>query len=101
VTDLSTLALCLTALGFLHRLLPLWQRLVALRERALEIESTPPAREEATSIPGDLFALAQSYEDEWAREQALQAMREMYAESGGNWDIVRVNFARNRGRGDR
>lgn len=83
----STIIICLTLLLVLDNVRPLLERLVAIRERATE-----PARpQEAVSIPDDLYALAQSYEDPWAREQAMQAMREMYGDSS-SWDVVRVRY---------
>jgi hypothetical protein len=84
----SVAVVCLTVLVILERLRPFAERVVALRERAAEFVANPP-RQEATSIPPDLFAMSQAYTEPWAREQALQAIRELYGELG-NWDLVRV-----------
>lgn len=92
MTDLSTALVCFTVLVLVLRATPFFDRLVAIREGELALKSAPTPRQEQVSLPDDLYALAQSYEDTWAREQAMQSMREMYAELG-SWDRVRVNFA--------
>lgn len=92
MTDLSTALVCLLVLALFVRATPLLDRLVAIREGELAFKSRPAPRQEQVSLPDDLYQLAQSYEDTWAREDAMKAMREMYAELG-SWDRVRVNFA--------
>lgn len=87
----ATLLVCLTVLVLAESAKPYLERLLAMREREHAARLTPPARQEAVSIPGDLYALAQAYEDLWAREDALKAMREMFNESG-SWDVVRVRY---------
>lgn len=79
-----TLLVCLTVLAIAYRAELLLDRWLALRE-------APAPRQEAVSLPRDLYNVAQSYHEEWAREQAMQAMREMYGESG-SWDIVRIRY---------
>jgi len=46
----------------------------------------PPAKE---PVPADLEGLANSYGDEWAREDAMKRFQELYEETG-DWDRVRA-----------
>jgi hypothetical protein len=47
-------------------------------------------------IPDDLLALSQSYADDWARQQALDHMYELYAKLK-DWKSVRAALAVNAG----
>lgn len=55
------------------------------RERYARPEGPPPK----DPMPADLEGLALSYGDEWAREDAMKRMQELYEESG-DWDRVRT-----------
>lgn len=96
MTDLTTLFACVLGYVVLDKVLPLLERLVAIREGELALRAKPAPRQEQVSIPPDLYAVAQSYEDVWAREQAELALREMYGELG-SWDMVRLRFSPDKG----
>ena len=88
----STLIVCLTILALFQWFLgPIAQELLGISRLKIERDAEPPRPQEAVSIPPDLYALAQSYEDEWARDQAMQKMRELYGDTS-NWDLVRVSY---------
>lgn len=88
---LTALVICLTAVYALERLLPLLRAQSARLVRQTEAALMPVPRQEQVGLPSDLFGLALSYGEEWAQEDALKRMRELYAETG-SWDMVRVQF---------
>ena len=57
---------------------------MALAERLVE----RPSKQQTAPIPMDLVNVAALESEPWAREEALKAMTEQYAELG-SWDEVR------------
>lgn len=71
------------------RLGNIMERQLALREEVVKNKVT-----KQEPIPLDLLTSI-GYSDAWAREQAMQKLREMYAEYG-SWDNVRAAQAHTR-----
>lgn len=61
-------------------------------DRWLEIQADRYAKPEPVApkdpMPEDIAALAFAYPEEWAREDTVKRLQELYEESG-NWDRVR------------
>lgn len=91
-----TAAIVMCGLIFLWwRMEPIAYRLVELAERRIQqLDQKPEAPAplpEPEPMPKDLFAVAMSYRDEWAREQALHKMNELKEETG-SWEHVREAY---------
>jgi len=71
----------------------LWWRIEPLLKRTLDIAEARtrpiPALPKADPMPVDMLAASLEYPDEWAREQAVSRLRELYNELG-SWDAVRT-----------
>lgn len=52
---------------------------------------TPTDAAPLSVIPDDLVALAMQYDEEWAQEDVLKAMRERF-EQRGDWNLVRQAY---------
>lgn len=88
----SVVAVCMTAMYFLHRLLP------QLAKRAAAVEVLPSIDEfkyaesasaTAEPIPFDLANLALKESEGWAQQAALKSMHELYDQLG-DWNKVRA-----------
>ena len=74
----------LLAAGLLAgRLLPLAERLVALREGAIRQRQA-----ESIEVPSDLRAIAGRESEAWARDSEIARYRELFVDLG-SWDKVR------------
>lgn len=80
------LAICLTIVYLTERLLSLYRAV-----QLAKVQSVAPvsALIGPDPLPGDLAKLAQQESAEWARQDALKAMYEMY-ETTKSWDVVRA-----------
>lgn len=79
---LAVLVICGTALTLWFRLEPL------LRARLTTTEPKPLAAP-SENMPTDLLMEAMGYDEEWARQQTLDVMKELRAEHG-SWERVRA-----------
>lgn len=83
----AAVVLCLVAFAaFWLRIEPLVRSLVELKVERERASRTLPQKSEP--IPADLIAYAKSFSEEWAREQTLDRLYELYSQVG-NWDNVR------------
>lgn len=69
-----------------QRVLAVKEKGLALQEKAQELAHAPPPK--ADPIPPGLWLQANSYEEKWAREDALQTLYQLYEEHGCDWNRV-------------
>lgn len=83
----------LTALVFAFLVVYLYERTRPLLVQLLAAKPVPaaPVAVKAEPLPTDLLLVAAQESEPWAKEQALQAMREAY-DATLNWNAVRQRF---------
>lgn len=86
---LSALLVCGLLLYFYERTRPLLVQLVEYRRPPAP--AAAPVAVKPDPVPTDLYLIAAQESEPWAREQALQAMREAF-DSTGDWNAVRHRF---------
>lgn len=92
MSDLGVALLCGTVLTVWFTARGPAQRVHALLDRWVRTRERPVATMDAVPIPGDLMLATMGYDESWAREQAQQRVRELYAETG-DWNTVRAIMA--------
>jgi len=89
------LALVAGLLYLWRTLTPLLERLIAARERAVQVQAdqaTPPPKEAPTpreALPAAVRMIAIEWADPWAREQAMDYYCELYDQCK-DWNIVQT-----------
>lgn len=57
----------------------------------------PAPAKETKPLPADLMAYARSQGSDWAQQQTLDALYELYGQHGHDWDTVRKAIGYNTG----
>ena len=81
---ISTVLFCILLLFLWREVKPYLERAYPEEQSELEQESD----EKETPIPTTLWMVAMNESQEWAREDKLRTMHQMYRESGEDWDVV-------------
>lgn len=91
-TTISVLILALTVLKLQKDYLAFQAKVLELKARKLEARMTKSAPV-LEPLPAKLAAYAASQSEEWAREQTIASMYELYGKYG-SWDLVEREVAR-------
>lgn len=90
--------ICVVAGALLYvfrALLPRLDKALILREEEIDVkrtEATKPVFEDRDPMPRFMVEWAMNESSEWAREDKLRRMRELYGKLG-NWDKVKLALA--------
>lgn len=90
----ATIIVCLTALASAYMLVRVVDRFLTIVEKraaVLEQRELRPVPERAPP-PVDLIQMALNQSTDWARDDSLKALFEMYEDNGRDWNRVRAAF---------